>query len=204
MIATDALLAQTGTLAAMSEKLRSQLDTLLPPCWSHGNPIDVLGDAPPERFGNALKHVLADAEVEVALVLLTPQAMTDPRGAAKAVAGVARRSSKPVLTAWMGGEMVREGAASWLREQGLPTFATPEHAIRSLMYLISYRRNLEGLYQTPHETPWEVSLDRAGAKETFRRISAAANPILSEQDSKELLAAYGIPITQPVVAALGR
>ncbi len=199
VIATDALLARHGTLAPMSDKLRSELSSLLPPCWSHGNPIDILGDAPPERFGAALEHVLVDGEVDAALVLLTPQAMTEPVGAAQAVATVAAHSPKPVLAVWMGGPMVRDGA-ELLRRAGIPTFATPEHAIRSLMYLISYRRNLESLYQTPRDTPVDGTLDRTGARQKFRQLVDGAGKILSEQDSKELLAAYGIPITRPVAA----
>jgi acetyltransferase len=199
VMATDALLSMEGTLAALSEKLLARLNGLLPSCWSHGNPIDVLGDAPPERFAQALEVTLADDAIDAALVVLTPQAMTDPTGAARAVGAVAARSLKPVLAVWMGGKSVREGV-ELLNERGVPTYNTPEHAVRSFMHLISYAKNLETLYETPRDVPLKFTVDRAAARLRFHDLAASGASILSEDASKELLDAYGVPSAMPLRA----
>ncbi|HVA48279.1 MAG TPA: bifunctional acetate--CoA ligase family protein/GNAT family N-acetyltransferase [Pirellulales bacterium] len=199
VMATDALLARQGTLATLSDDLRAKLDDVLPSFWSHGNPVDVLGDAPPERLAKALELVLRDGDVDAALVMLTPQAMTDPTGTARAVGEVASRFHKPVLAVWMGGPSVREGVRL-LNDVGVPTYATPVHAIRAFMYLIRYAKNLETLYETPREVPLTFKLDRPSARGRFHDLASKGQDILSEDDSKELLDAYGIPTTLPLRA----
>jgi acetyltransferase len=204
VMATDALLDRQGVLATLPDALLAKLNGLLPSCWSHGNPVDILGDAPPERFAAALKLLLADPAVDTVLVILTPQAMTDPTGAARAVGEVAAKAAKPVLAVWMGGRAVREGVQR-LNDIGVPTYVTPWHAVRAFMYLVSYARNQEVLCETPRELPLGMEFDRAAARQQFeaavRRASPGIDPlILAEDDSKELLAAYGIPTTIPVRA----
>ncbi|HWB14597.1 MAG TPA: bifunctional acetate--CoA ligase family protein/GNAT family N-acetyltransferase [Pirellulales bacterium] len=199
VMATDALLSLEGTLATLSDKLLAALSGALPSCWSHGNPIDILGDAPPERFAQALELTLADEAIDAALVVLTPQAMTDPTGAARAVGAVAARSSKPVLAVWMGGKSVREGV-ELLNERGVPTYNTPEHAVRSFMHLITYAKNLETLYETPRDVPLKFTVDRAAARCRFHDLAAGGASILSEDASKELLDAYGVSSAMPLRA----
>ncbi len=200
VMATDALLDRRGMLAPMSDALRAKLDEFLPAAWSHGNPVDILGDAPPERFSRALDILLADPATDAVLAILTPQAMTDPTATARAVAQAAARSEKPVLAVWMGGRMVREGV-QLLNRFDVPTYQTPQHAVRSFMYLVSYARNLETLYETPRDIPLSFDLDRAAARRKFDALAAKGQTILSEEDSKDLLEAYGIPITRPLGAA---
>ena len=200
VMATDALLARQGTLATLSNDLLTKLDDVLPPFWSHGNPVDVLGDAPPERLAKAVELVLRDAEIDAALVMLTPQAMTDPTGSARAVGEVASRFHKPVLAVWMGGPSVREGV-NLLNRFGVPTYSTPLHAIRAFVYLVHYAKNLETLYETPREVPLTFKLDRAAARSRFHDLAARGHDILTEDESKELLDAYGIPTTRPLRAA---
>jgi len=200
VMATDSLLARRGTLATLSNELLAKLNSLLPSCWSHGNPVDVLGDAPPERFAQALDLVMADPAIDAALVMLTPQAMTDPTSAAQAVGEVASRCPKPVLAVWMGGESVREGTRV-LNHFGVPTYHTPEHAVRSFMHLVSYANNLETLYETPRDVPLAFTVDRASARRRFGELTAQGSDILSEEDSKGLLDGYGIPVTLPVRAS---
>ena len=218
VMATDALLTRQGTLAALAEATLAALNQMLPSSWSHNNPVDVLGDAPPERLAQALEIVLADAGVDAALVMLTPQAMTDPTGAAKAAGEVAARHMKPVLAVWMGGESVREGIQA-LNRLGVPTYHTPEHAVRSFMYLVSYANNLELLYETPRDVPLAFKVDRDSARRRLGEMAApiagvggsvaaenaaaegAERVILSEENSKELLDAYGLPVTLPILAA---
>ncbi|HVX62744.1 MAG TPA: bifunctional acetate--CoA ligase family protein/GNAT family N-acetyltransferase [Pirellulales bacterium] len=200
VMATDALLDRHGMLAALPDALIARLDSVLPAYWSHGNPVDILGDAPPERFGQALECLLAEPTIDAVMTILTPQAMTDPTAAAKAVAEAAARSQKPVLAVWMGGKMVHEGVQI-LNRFGVPTYQTPEHAVRSFMYLVSYARNLETLYETPRDVPLTFKVDRSAARSQFDKLAAKEQPILSEEDSKNLLEAYGIPVTRPIPAA---
>jgi acetyltransferase len=212
VIATDALLTRQGTLATLTDDSLVKLNSLLPACWSHGNPVDVLGDAPPERFAEALDLVLADQGVDAALVMLTPQAMTEPTAAARAVGEVASRCHKPVLAVWMGAKSVREGVQV-LNRLGVPTYNTPDHAVRSFMYLVSYARNLEILYETPRDIPIAFAVDKHLTRRRFEEVAAplrnesgaagllaSAASVLSEKSSKELLDAYGIPVTVPHLA----
>ena len=103
VMTTDALIARNGKLATITDDTMAQLNAFLPVCWSHGNPIDVLGDAPPDRFAKAVEIVLKDKEVDAVLVILTPQAMTDPTATAIVLGKAANHAHKPVLAAWMGG-----------------------------------------------------------------------------------------------------
>lgn len=196
VMATDALIARQGQLAELSPETMERLNEVLPPFWSHGNPIDVLGDAPPERYAQATEAALSDPGVDAALVILTPQAMTDVTGTARAIAELARKGRKPVLAAWMGGEAVREGIQI-LNEAGIPTYATPEQAVRAFMHLVEYGRNLEMLYQTPREVPVRLTVNRAEVRKRFSQVFAEGPEVLTEELSKELLSAYGIPITEP-------
>lgn len=198
VMATDALIARQGRLAELSPNTRERLDKVLPPFWSHGNPVDVLGDASPERYGQALEIVLSDPEVDAALVVLTPQAMTDPTETARVVARIATGARKPVLAAWMGGVMVREGVRI-LNQAGVPTYTAPDQAVDAFMHLVDYGRNLDLLYQTPREIPVQFAVDRGRIRERFLPVFAEG-PILNELQAKSLLEAYGIPVTMPRLA----
>ncbi|MGQ9700365.1 MAG: acetate--CoA ligase family protein, partial [Candidatus Bipolaricaulaceae bacterium] len=198
VMATDALIAGQGQLAELAPETLEKLNKVLPPFWSHNNPVDILGDASPERYGQVLEVVLADPGVDAVLVILTPQAMTDPTGTARAVIKVAKAQRKPVLAAWMGGTAVQEGV-NILNQNGIPTYLTPDQAVQAFMHLVDYGRNLALLYQTPREIPVEFAVDRGKIREDFlphfRRTK-----ILGEMESKALLAAYGIPVTMPKLA----
>ena len=199
VMTTDALLARNGKLASLSEQTTGRLNDVLPPFWSHGNPVDVLGDAPPERFADAMKVVVDDEGVDAVLLILTPQAMTDSTATARAVAEVAATTYKPVLAAWMGGVMVSEGM-QLLSTAGIPSYATPEKAVRAFMHLVSHARNLEVLHETPQDIPLEFGLDRQRLRGVFDTILAEGNEILSENASKAFLEAYEIPVTKPFLA----
>ncbi len=196
VMATDALIARHGQLAALSQETIGKLNEVLPPFWSHGNPVDVLGDAPPERYAEATRIVLDDPGVDAALVILTPQAMTDATGTARVIAELAGEVRKPILAAWMGGPAVQEGIRI-LNQAGVATYLTPEQAVRAFMHLVHYGRNLEMLYQTPREVPVRFSVDREEVRKKFLEIFASGPSILTEETSKELLSAYGIPVTEP-------
>ncbi len=199
VMTTDTLIACDGKMATLSDETIKELDGCLPPFWSHGNPVDVLGDAPPERFAKAVETVLKDKEVDAVLVILTPQAMTDPTATAQAVARAASHAHKPVLAAWMGGLMVSDGI-QMLNEAGIPSYTTPEKAVRAFMHLVSYARNLEILHETPRDIPMDFTLDRRRLRGVFDTILTEGNEVLSENVSKAFLESYEIPVTKPRLA----
>ncbi len=199
VMATDSLIAQNGVLAELSPETIEECDSFLPPFWSHGNPVDVLGDARAKRFARATEAVVKDKGVDAVLVILTPQAMTKPTAVARAVARIASETSKPVLAAWLGGERVSEGA-KLLADSGVPAYRTPEQAVGAFMTLVDYSRNLETLYETPRDIPVEFHLHRRAMRERVNSYVSTGESILSEENSKELLEIYGIPVTRPVPA----
>ncbi|MEM9419353.1 MAG: bifunctional acetate--CoA ligase family protein/GNAT family N-acetyltransferase [Planctomycetota bacterium] len=199
VMATDALIARGGTLAKLSDDTMDKLNEALPAYWSHNNPIDVLGDAPPERYAVATKIVADDPNVDAVLVILTPQAMTDATAAAEAVADAVKDSGKLVLTAWAGGASVIEGR-ELLSRRGLPAYPTPERAIQGLMHLVNYQRNIAALYETPRDVPVELELKTEEIGPHRTELLGTPNTTLSEVDGKALLKAYGIPVAETLIA----
>lgn len=200
VMATDALLEQRGELAELTPHTRATLDGILPSYWSHGNPIDILGDAGPDRFAQALEAVLRDASSDAVLIVLSPQAMTEPTRTAEEVARVAAHAHKPVLAAWMGGRSVAEGR-QFLEQHGIATYEFPERAVRAFSYLVDYKRNRELLYETPSYIPIEDSMDQARGQGRLIERLASGRTTLPEIESKALFAAYGIAVTMPQLAA---
>jgi acetyltransferase len=200
VLATDTLLGNGGELAPLSDELKKSLDAFLPPQWSHNNPIDVLGDANPERIAKALKIVAEDPGNDGLLMVLTPQEMTDPTQTAEAVKSLAKTTGKPLLASWMGGADVAAGQ-SILSRAGIPTFRFPDAAARAFTYMWRYSYNLRGLYETPELIDENAEADRAGAAAIIAKARAEGRELLNESQSKELLAAYGIPVVRTVEAA---
>jgi acetyltransferase len=200
VMAADALLERKGTLAPLAADTVAKLDTLLPPSWSHQNPVDILGDAGPERLGIAVQTVLADPGIDAALVICTPQAMTHPQQAAQATIEAARSAHKPVLASWIGGRTMSPAIAA-LNAAGIPTYFTPEDAVRAFSYLVSYKDGQDVL----HETPRDLSLDRSRhcdeLRQKFRSCVESAHHCLDEVESKELLREYEIPVVATHLAS---
>ncbi len=200
VIATDALIGGGGQLSAISPETMEALNAVLPSVWSHDNPIDIIGDAPPDRYAKALDIAAADPETDGLLVILTPQAMTDPTATARALVKYAHIEGKPVLASWMGGEDVSEGAAI-LREAGIPTFAYPDTACVLFNQLWRYDDDLRSLYETPRlPVAPERGEFREGADRIIAAVAAEGRTLLTEYESKKVLAAYGIPITDTELA----
>ena len=199
VMAADALLARRGALAELSEGTIGALSDVLPAAWSRGNPVDVLGDAGPDRYVAALRALVAEPDAAAVLVLLTPQAMTEPTAIAEALASEAERMRKPVLAAWMGGDQVLEGRAR-LEAAEIPCYETPEQAVGAFMHLVSYARNRELLYETPRAIPLRFALDRHEVHGLLTAFLLQDKPVLAEAQSKALLEAYGIPVTRPRIA----
>jgi acetyltransferase len=200
-LAVDALVGRGGEVAELGAGTLAQLDALLPAHWSHGDPVDVLGDADARRFAEAVRVVAADPAVDGLLAVLTPQAMTDPTAVAALVASLAGGLGKPLLCSWMGGASVRDGRRL-LNASGIPTHDYPDEAARAFVLMWERRRRLEWLEETNRtasrqgETaPPPVALD------IMARAAAAGRTLLSETESKAVLAAWGLPVVATFLAA---
>ncbi len=200
VIATDALIMNNGELAEISSETTRALNALLPPQWSHSNPIDILGDASPERYAQALEITAKDTNSDGLLVILTPQAMTDPTETAEKLKLFAHSTGKPVLASWMGGQDVAAGEAI-LNRVNIPTFGYPDEGARMFNYMWRYSDNLRGLYETPIlPAESETTAARSRGEQIIAAVRAAGRTILTEFESKQLLAAYGIPTVETRVA----
>ncbi len=201
VLATDALLTGGGELTEISDEAMAALNEFLPPAWSHGNPIDVLGDADATRYAKSLEIAAQDANSDGLLVILTPQAMTDSTATAEALKPLGQSTGKPVLASWMGGASVDEGEVI-LNRANIPTFAYPDTATRMFNYMWRYTYNLRGLYETPHLADvGDINApDRARAAQIVDHVRQSGRTIMTETESKDLLAAYHIPIVPTVIA----
>jgi len=200
VMATDALVAGGGRLAALADDTHARLDALLPPTWSRANPVDIIGDASAERYGQALDAVLEDPGVDAVLVLHSPVALVSGEAVARAVveAVAARARSSRVLTCWLGGSGADAGRAI-VRSAGLPTYLTPEHAARAFLHLVRYRANQARLMETPTYLV-HPRADRRRVRERIEEALAGGREWLSEPESKQVLGAYGVPIVESRVA----
>ena len=200
VLATDALITSGGELTEISAETMNTLNGFLPAAWSHNNPIDVLGDASPERYAKALEVAAADPNSDGLLVVLTPQAMTEPTQTAEFLKPYAKSTGKPVLASWMGGEDVEQGERI-LADAGIPSFKYPDTATRVFTYMWKSAYNLKGIYETPHlSSAEELPPDRARADQMIQAVRQSGRTILTEFESKQLLAAYNIPIVETRIA----
>ncbi len=202
VLAADALITGGGQLAELSPETFEALNHLLPPAWSRNNPIDILGDADPERYAQALEIAAGDPNSDGLLVILTPQDMTDPTQTAERLKQYATVKGKPILASWMGGVDVAAGEAI-LNRANIPTFPYPDTAARVFNYMWRYSYNLRSLYETPTlpADADENAPDRARANRIIEIPRQAGRTLLTELESKQLLATYGIPTVETYLAA---
>src|SRR6516162_1734017 len=193
VLATDALLHGVCELAQLSAESEKSLSTFLPAHWSHANPIDILGDADPERYARALDIALSDPGSDGLLVILAPQGMTDPAKVAERVKAHAG-SEKPLLASWMGGRSVGEGMEV-LKASGIPVFSYPDAAVRTFQSMWSYSERLRALYETPYpaDDPATANKRRKAAREIIERAVSRGRVLLTEIESKTILQLYEIP-----------
>ena len=200
VMAVDAFSKWQMEPAGLTPETISKLSEFLPPYWSRGNPVDVLGDAAPDRFLQATRVLLAASEVDGLVILLSPQAMTDPTGVAQALVPDIKKQAKPVFAVWMGAQDVAPGIRL-LNEAGVPTVDNPEEAVDTFMEMYSYTRNLELLQETPPRLPADLKVNTKQARtfidECFKRQSL----LLTEVEAKAILSAYGIPVNPTVTAS---
>ena len=201
VLATDELITKGGELAELSTETLDSLNGILPPQWSRGNPIDILGDAGPDRYARTLEIAAKDPNSDGLLVVLTPQAMTDPTQTAEQLKQYGTASRKPILASWMGGADVTAGE-NILNRAGIPTFPYPDTAARAFNYMWRYNYNLRSLYETPIlPEDSEGMPDRRRAGEILQKARASGRTLLTESESKQLLAAYGVPTVDTRAAA---
>jgi acetyltransferase len=198
IIAADALLSRRGTLAVPGEETMTRLNQVLPEGWSHGNPVDLLDAAVAAQFATALAILQQDPGIDAVLVICASQPGLDTRSVAEVVVQAAANSRKPLFAAWMGGARARKDIR-YMNHAGVPAQATPEQAIRAFMHLVSYAHNLESLYETPRELPIRFTVHR---KKLARRFHACMQQrsSLTENEAKQLLKAYDIPVCDTCIA----
>jgi acetyltransferase len=206
VLATDALITSGGQLAPISDETMAQLNEFLPTHWSRGNPIDILGDADPERYAKTIEIAANDPDSDGVLTILTPQAMTSPTQTAQVLKKMYDRPAgygygKPILASWMGGADIATGEAI-LNQSNIPTFPYPDTAARVFTYMFRYQKRLESLYETPYMAS---RFDESGfqhflASELIDNVRAAGRTILTEFESKQVLEAYGIPTVETRLA----
>ena len=192
VVASDAVTDLGGELAKLSDDTMRTLNDHLPPFWSHGNPVDVLGDADVARYGKALEACLSDPNVDGLIAICTPQGVTPSTELAEAVVKFSKDRRKPILTVWMGEKGVAE-ARKKFSENSIPTYPTPEQAVKTYMYMYRYRRNLDLLYETPEELPVDLMPPSSHLKLIVRRAIREGKLLLSQSDADKFLDAYNIP-----------
>ena len=202
VMATDALISRGGKLAKLSPKTMETLNSILPHYWSRGNPIDILGDAKADRYTAVVEACLKDENVDGLLIIYTPQGVEDPAKIAKSIVKLCKGRgycNKTILTSFMGHEEV-EKANSIFNENSIPTYSTPEQAVKTYMYMYQYKRNLELLYETPEELPVDVVPPKRPLFVIMRNAALENREVLTEAEAKKLLEYYDIPVVKTSVA----
>jgi acetyltransferase len=201
VLATDAVADYGGHLANLSPAAIEKLDKVLPPTWSHGNPVDILGDAGPDRYSAALKILLEEQNLDALLVLNCPTGVADSLEGARAVVDtVPPRPRLPVLTSWLG-DTAAADARKLFAARNLATYETPDEAVRAFMHLVHYRRNQDLLIETPPSIDGAEAADRATAARIVNDVLADGRTVLTEVEAKSVLKAYDIPVVETLTAA---
>ena len=199
VMATDALICSKGQLASLSDETRAKLDAILPATWSHGNPVDIIGDAPAERYLRTMEVLLQDSQSDAILFIHAPTAIVSSVDIANTIVPLIQKTSRNVLACWLGGDAVAQ-ARHIFAEAGIPAYDTPEEAVRGFMQIVQYRRNQNLLMEVPPSLPTDFIPDRAKAQAVIRDALASGRRMLSEPEAKTMLAAYGIPVVETRIA----
>jgi len=199
VLATDALLAEGGELGELAPSTIEQLNGFLPRHWSHQNPIDMIGDANAERYAKTVDIAVKDPATDGLLVILAPTGLADPAAIAEELTHYAKLPGKPVIASWMGGRDIASAEAV-LNQAGVPTYGYPDAAARVFQLMWSYSANLKALYETPEPIESDNSDAAARATELINSVRAKGRTLLTEAESKSLLAIYGIPTVTTEIA----
>lgn len=194
VLAADALVAGGAELCELSVATEDALNRVLPSHWSHGNPVDILGDASPNRYDEALQITGGEPNADGVLIIMAPQGMTDPAEVANRVATFTTHYGKPVLASWMGAASVKAGIAA-LNRAGVPTFDFPDSAARAFNYMWQYSRNLDALYEIPAaaEDGEANGAAQSSVADLIAGVRAKGRTLMTEFEAKQVLALYGLP-----------
>jgi acetyltransferase len=199
VMATDVAIALGARIAGLSEQTVSELSALLPATWSKGNPVDIIGDAPAQRYLDALKVVANDPNSDAILFIHAPSAIVSSDAIAETLAPDVLSSPKPVFACWLGGDAVAKARRTFA-EAGIPTYDTPEDAVNAFVQIVNYLRNQEMLMETPASVCDEFVPDTATARRIVQQVLADCRDLMTEPEAKEVLAAYGIPTVETRIA----
>ena len=199
VMATDALIFGQGGLAEPSQETLRKLDAVLPATWSYGNPVDIIGDAPTERYVQTLQILLDDPQSDAVLFIHAPTAIVASSEIATAVAPTIEKASRNVFACWMGGDAVKQ-ARSIFSQACIPTYDTPEEAVGAFLQVVQYRRNQDLLMEVPPSRSSEFLHDRNKAQSVVTAAVAEGRTMLSEPEAKAVLVAYSIPIVDTRIA----
>lgn len=202
VLAVDRMMDFDAELADLSSDTLDVLDRSLPVNWSRANPVDIMGDATPDRYRMAVQTVAADPAVDVLLVMNCPTGIASSSDAAMAVASLAKEGTvnrKPVLSCWLGEETAREGR-QLLQAAGITSYETPAAAATAISYLTDWSRAQKALQRVPAAAE-EISVDRLAALAVFRQVASEGRHMLTEPEAKAVAGAYGIPVPETIVAS---
>ncbi len=200
VMAVDALARFNLDPVPLDNEILEQLNKVLPPFWSHNNPIDILGDSPPSRFAETIDICVKSKKFDGLLVILAPQALSKPVDVAHKLIETMEGKNFPVFAVWLGGRDMAPGIEI-LNKAGIPTYGTPERAIRAFLYMFDYSRNLDLLSQIPPKLHKNLTFDRQTAEEKIKGNLKNDGRFLEETESKAIVSAYGIPVNETKIAA---
>lgn len=199
IIATDALIARGGRLSLLSSETLQALKSVLPSYCSVINPIDILEEATPDRFRKVMEICFKDPCSDGFLIIYTPQGTTDPFAMARVIVELSKQTKKTILASLMGEDRRCQRARRILEKNGIPAFTAPEQAVSTFMYMLSYTRNLELLYQTPEELSVELAIPKF-LKEVLRKALDEGRSVLNLPEAFQFLETYKIPTIKTLVA----
>ena len=200
VMAADAMALGGGRLSELSAATVTRLDKILPRTWSRANPVDIIGDAPVERYVETLKLLAEDSQVDAVLFLHAPTAIVAADAVATACAPVAAGARCPVLGCWLGDRAVA-AARRIFHEAGIEDYGTPEEAVNAFLRRVTFRRNQEALIETPPASPIDFSPDRSSVQRILAAALDEGREMLTEPEAKAVLAAYAIPVVATRVAS---
>jgi acetyltransferase len=205
VLAADALEERGGKLAALPAEAKTALDAVLPKSWSHGNPVDMVGDASGERYTQALDILMKKGEQDAILIMNCPTGIvgvveaTDAVIAARAASEKAGEKPVPLLTCWLGEATAQEARKRFFKAK-IPTYETPDEAVQAFMMLARYQRNQELLLETPSAGVAIAEEARKRARQIVEGAQGEKRRVLTEPEAKTLLSLYGVPVTETLIA----
>jgi acetyltransferase len=199
VMATDTAIARGARITMLSDQTMQRLDAVLPATWSKGNPVDIIGDAPAQRYLDALEIISEEPETDAILFIHAPTAIVRSDTIAEALVPSIQESSKPLFACWLGGDAVA-GARRVFAQAGIPNYDSPEDAVNAFLQIVNYRRNQASLMETPPSMPKEFTPDTALARRVIAEALAAGRDLLTEPEAKSVLAAYQIPTVETRIA----